>query len=366
MVGCAVLSLVLYRPDWLELVMGLLPQHLKYPAWLPGTYPDIARHSEWVETTRYMGVIGGAGFDYLAYTSWLREKHWGVLPDRATPQKLQEIAGDPRHEVRNWINAPVVDCSISFLVVVVFSAVFVASGAIFLGPAHKVPEESNYLNLQAQFVTGIHPWLLPLYVVGAFLTMLGTLYGTVEIACSIADEIVRTFIADWTPHRAQALRRGVIFWCAAVAFLILGWLYLRQSGGVLPLQNPGQATAAADANEVVVVEKPKRLLAIMTPVNLFTGVLSCGLICVLTVWMDFRWLPEKLRPPLYLTAFNLLAGIIFLALGCKGYWDNEDRILAVGGLVLLGFAAVLIALCLGPMLNPRQPSSSVASGEIVS
>src|SRR6185436_20393588 len=124
-------------------------------------------------------------------------------------------------EVRKWINAPLVDCAISFILVVVFSAVFVASGAMFLGPKHKVPDESNMLNLQAEFVTQIHSWLLPLYVVGAFLTMLGTLYGTVEIACSIADEIFRSFVTDWTKDRAKSLRRRIIGWCATVAFLLL-------------------------------------------------------------------------------------------------------------------------------------------------
>ena len=37
-------------------------------------YPDIAAEPVWVETTRYVGVIGGAGFDYLAYTSFMRDK----------------------------------------------------------------------------------------------------------------------------------------------------------------------------------------------------------------------------------------------------------------------------------------------------
>ena len=64
---------------------------------------------------------------------------------------------------------------------------FVASGTLILGPHHKIPDEKNLLNLQSAFVTGIHPWLLPLYVAGAFLTMLGTLYGTLEVACSIAE-----------------------------------------------------------------------------------------------------------------------------------------------------------------------------------
>jgi hypothetical protein len=364
MVFCAGLTLVLYKPDWLQLLLGLLPQPMSYPDWLPEKYPEIAKHSVWVEVTRYIGVIGGAGFDYLSYTSWLREKSWGILPRRATPQMLDEIAADPQHAVRKWINAPLVDCAISFLLVVVFSSVFVASGAMFLGPEHVVPDEDNLLNLQARFVTQIHSWLLPLYVIGAFLTMLGTLYGTVEIACSIADEILRSFVADWTKERARRLRRGIIGWCASVAFLILGWLFVRQASTPVPAPAERVVTSAVESEgnpakeEAPPVQKPRLLLAAMTPVNLFTGVLSCGLICMVTLWMDRRWLPAALRPPLYLSGLNFLAGLLFLVLGIKGYWDNENRLIAVGSMAGLFVVSMLLAIILGPKLQTSTSTSS--------
>lgn len=372
MVVCACLTLVLYKPDWVQLLLGLVPHPLSYPDWVPEKYPKIAEHSVWSEATLYIGVIGGAGFDYLSYTSWLREKSWGVLPQQATPQLLAEITANPQHDVRKWMNAPYVDCTISFLLVVVFSAVFVASGAMFLGPEHVVPDENNLLNLQARFVTKIHSWLLPLYVVGAFLTMLGTLYGTVEIACSIADEIVRSFVAEWTRDRARRLRRGIISWCATVAFLILGWLFIRQMTAVVPTSVKPTVTASAKSGDKLSapeppakeelakpLDKPKLLVDVIMPVNLFTGILSCGLICMVTVWMDRRWLPPALRPPVYLTGLNFLAGLLFLMLGIKGYWDNENRVVAVGSLVGLFLLSMLIATFLGPRL--LLPSSSTSS-----
>ena len=45
---------------------AFVPQSLEYPTWVAEKYPKIAEQPEWVETTRYVGVIGGAGFDYLA------------------------------------------------------------------------------------------------------------------------------------------------------------------------------------------------------------------------------------------------------------------------------------------------------------
>lgn len=362
LVFCAGLTMLLYNPDWLEVVKGLFPQRLSYPEWVPEKYPEIARHSVWVETTRYVGVIGGAGFDYLAYTSWLREKKWGVLPDRATPEQLEEIAADPNHEVRKWINAPLVDCAISFALIVAFSAVFVACGAMVLGPQEVVPDEDSLLNLQAKFVTKINPLLLPLYVCGAFLTMLGSLYGTIEIACSIADEIVRSFVPDWTKAHAKKLKRSVLIWCAPMAMLILGWLFFRQAtpqDSTEPASTQ-QQTAASDSasddepSETERLPKPRLLLAILTPVNLFTGVLSCGLICIMVIWMDRRELPATLQPPKWMVAMNVVSAIVFLALGLKGYWDNEHRTIVICGMVGIFLTAMVVAGIAGRKLGSAR------------
>lgn len=329
MVLCAAWTLLLYQPNWLEMLFGLVPQRLSYPDWLSERYPDIAKQSVWVETTRYVGVIGGAGFDYLAYTSWLREKSWGLAARRATPEDLAEVAADPHHVMRRWLRAPLVDSSISFGMVVAFSSVFVASGAMILGPSHLVPDEDNMLNLQATLVTQIHPWLLPLYIVGAFLTMIGTLYGTIEIACIIADEIVRSFVPDWTRERAQRLRGGCIAWCATIALLILAWLFLQQ------VLHTGTEN------------RPKILLnTVLTPVNLFTGVLFCGVVCLVNVWIDWRWLPRRLRLPWWLLGLNLFSGVVFLALGVKGYWDHPSRWFALSGLFGMAMGAMMFATIL--------------------
>lgn len=322
MVVSAGVTLILYKPDWLELLKGaIIPQSYSYPAWLGTEYPRIAAQPVWVETTRYVGVIGGAGFDYLAYTSFMRDKAWGQAGSGpASAERLAEIAADPAHPVRRWLRAPLVDCSISFLVIVVFSAVFVASGALILGPHHKIPDEKNLLNLQADFVTGIHPWLLPLYVAGAFLTMIGTLYGTMEVACSIAGEMAHAFSRNFAVNHAHRIRRATIVWCAIGACAILLLLFAYQSTGS--------------------AGKPRLLLAILTPANLFTGVLLCGVLCLVNLWMDRRFLPKELRLPAWLRWMNLGSAFIFLGLGVKGYWDHESRPYAIGSLcVMLTVAA---------------------------
>jgi hypothetical protein len=94
--------------------------------------------------------------------------------------------------------------------------------------------------------------------------------------------------------------------------------------------------------------KPPGLTKLLIPANLFTGVLSCGIICLLNPWMD-RVLPAQLRPGLVLLSLNLFAGTSFLVLGIKGYWD-------LGGLraltILAGTMATgcVVALLLRPMI----------------
>jgi Mn2+/Fe2+ NRAMP family transporter len=303
MMLAATVTLVLYQPDWWALLRGaLVPQALTYPVWLPAKYPHVAAEPVWVEATRYVGVIGGGAFDYLAYTSFVRARGWGQSgAGPASAEQLARVAAGAAHPVRRWVQAPLVDSALSFLVVFVFSAVFVASGTVVLGPRQVLPDETNLLGLQAAFVTGIHPWLFPLYVAGAFLAMLGTLYGTLEVACSIVAEMARCVDREWARCHAQRVRRWTLVWCAAGAWAILWWLGAYQSLG-----EPG---------------KPRLLLAILTPANVLTGVLGCGLVCLLNLWMDRRYVPRALRQPRWLALLNLVAAGVFLGLGLKGLYD---------------------------------------------
>lgn len=298
-----------------------------YPPWLGAEYPQIANQPVWVETTRYVGVIGGAGFDYLAYTSFVRNKSWGQAGDGpVSRERLAEIARDPAHPVRRWVRAPLVDCSISFVLIVAFSAVFVALGTVILGPLRKIPDETNMLNLQSTFVTRLHPLLLPIYITGAFLTILGTLYGTLEVACSLAGEMVRSVNREFAIRYARHIKRITVVWCAVGAFAILAWLSAYQLTG---------ATG-----------KPRLLLAILTPANLFTGVLGCGLFCLLNLWMDRRFVPKTMRLPAWLWLLNLVSAFVLVGLGVKGYWDDKSRWYAIGslgGMLLLGVVGGYVA-----------------------
>ena len=326
-----IVSLTLLEPDWWQMFLGaVLPQPLEYPDWLASDTQlrAIAAKPVWVEASVYVGVIGGASYDYLAYTSFLRNKRWGLAGS--------SIADDPDAETlasaKNWLRAPMVDCAMSFAVVVVFSAVFVASGAIVLGPQHQIPGDGNFLEHQSQFVTKLHPWLYPLYVVGTLLTLLGTLYGTLEVAPPMLAESYRLFRDDSTdPIVAKRLRRFAILWSGTGALFVLAvsFVYQLQSGQ----------------------DRPPGLTNLLTPASLFTGVLSCGFICILNPWMD-RVLPRSFQAPVFLKLLNVLAGIVFLAVGIKAYWELGGRN-ALGILV----STIAVGCAVAMIVKPNQRAS---------
>jgi hypothetical protein len=331
MLFAVIITLVAFGPNWLELLRGMfVPQLLEFPAWLATdanpAAQKIASNSVWAELSLYVGVIGGAGYDYLAYTSYLRDKQWGnaaPVADEAALQSpnsannsIEELRID-RPELRQWLRAPLIDCTLSFVIVLVFSAVFVASGKLVLGPKHQIPGDGAFLDFQAQFVTSLHSSLYPLYVVGAFLTMIGTLYGTLEVAPTILRETTLAVAPSWlTRGGPRRMRLLAICWCSAAAFLVLAVSFVNQ-------------LRAADGN-------PAGLTNLLKPVNLFTGVFACGVICCLNPWMDRR-LPAHYRMPFALFALNVLGGAIFILVGLRGYW-------VFAGWSAMGILAATLAL----------------------
>jgi hypothetical protein len=295
-------SLVLLHPDWAAMVRGLFsPGAIEYPAWRE-KFPQLATRPLWVELVSYVGVLGGSGYDYLAYVSFLRDKRWGAAGGPVLDESaVQAIAADPRHPCREWLRAPLLDASVSFLVVFFFSAVFVASGATVLRPLEQIPEGSDLLTLQAKFMSAAGAWMQPMYFVGAFLAMLGTLYGTIEVAPTVAREMARAL--GRPDLSARWIHRWVTNWVGFGGAMVLG------------------ASLAWTQQSAARNETPPGLIRLLDPANLFTGVLACGLICGLACWADGRFLPASLRAPRTLWALNAVACPLFLALGVRAYWD---------------------------------------------
>ena len=354
----AVASLIMYSPDYIAMFTGFFtPVFNDYPAWIQAKEPDVFETPKWVELTTYVGVIGGAAFDYMAYTTWLRDKRWGYAGSNPpTESEIQEIGDDPQHPARTWLKAPVIDCAISFSLIIIFSAVFVTSGVELLGPEEQLPSSSNMLGQQSEILTAVHPSLYHLYVAGAILTMFGTLYGTIEIGVAIVTEILRSFNRLWTNANRQRIERAVLIWQSSFAVLVILLMfnhvysanklaaetsYATPSSGAGKLLTDGtdittlikseSALASKETTnaEVVSAESKQRspkeiILNVLRPVNLFTGVLACGIFCFANFWIEKKTMPVELQSKGFIQFTYVFAGVIFFVLGVKGYWDNHD------------------------------------------
>ena len=344
----AVISLIMYDPDYVQMMWGFLsPLYGDYPSWIQEKYPAVWGTPKWVELTTYVGVIGGAAFDYMAYTTWLREKRWGFADSGPpTAAHLQEIADDPGHLARRWLKAPVIDCGISFGLIVIFSAVFVTSGVELLGPAQEIPDSGNMLGQQSKILTAVNPWLYSFYVCGAILTMFGTLYGTIEIGVAVVTEILRSFNQEWVKARRHQIERAVLAWQSLLAVLVILLMFShvysvgKENGKALSARPAvrsnidtadtlGESNSAAkpssQSRTTTALRSPKEvILNVLRPVNLFTGVLACGIFCLTNLWIEKNYVPTGLRSPVLMQLLYVVAGLLFLALGLKGYWDNHD------------------------------------------
>ena len=370
----AIVSLVMYDPNYVEMMRGFVsPQFGDYPAWIKDKYQTVWKTPKWVELTTYVGVIGGAAFDYMAYTTWLREKRWGFAGSTPpTDVDLQKIADDPGHPARTWLKAPVIDCGISFTLIVAFSAVFVASGVELLGPAEEIPDSGDMLGQQSRILTEVHPWLYPLYVSGAILTMFGTLYGTIEIGVAVVTEILRSFNPDWVNVRRQSIARVVMSWHAVFSSFVILVMFNhvfsigRENADTVSGQQtvqlnsdtndapdrPNSETDQKSHRETESrLQNPKEvILVVLRPVNLFTGVLACGIFCLSNLWIEMNHVPTKLRSSFLMRALYVGAGLLFLGLGLKGYWDNHDpeggvlqsRWFSMSGIVAVTLLSVVV------------------------
>ncbi len=303
MLGSVIVALFLLKPDWGALASGFLHVgSMSYPEWAR-SLPAFAERPEWVEAATYAGVVGGSGYDYLAYVAWLRDKH-GQGRGR-------------RHAEADLVRLVRADATVSFVLVLVFSTVFVACGTILLGPQQQVPAGSDLLTLQAQFVGVVGPWLKPLYFAGALLALLGTLYGTIEVAPAVVRELWAPLAGKGREPDAVRQRRWVVRWVSWGGLgLLFGTLVWRWFSGV---------------------RETFDLVALVTPANLLTGVFACGWISLLNVWLDRR--PGTRPMGFALLALNGLGGVAFSLVGLRAVWEQ-------GGAKATGTLAGVIALAM--------------------
>jgi len=222
----------------------------------------------------------------------LREKAWGLMGrSRSAGSEGVAIASDGENVSlgKQWLRAPLIDSAVSFGCVVIFTMAFMILGAAVLRPEQIVPDDTQLLSVQANFLVLLHPALLYLYQFGVFTAFFGTIMAAYELYVRTTHECFRPISQKVRSMSIGSLRPWVVAYCG------LGGIAIMWSGG-----NPVQ---------------------IVTPAAIFGGVLTCGMWCLLMVWTDRTFLPKPLRMGMGLLILNLASGLFLTAWGVRGAID---------------------------------------------
>jgi hypothetical protein len=307
-----------------------VPRIPDYAPWIFQKYPDVAARPPWVEITVYIGAIGGGTYDFIGYIGMLREKDWGILglPNLAEVQQriyeLEEKGGriplsEEEEDVKTglaWTKAPAIDSIASFGSVILFASGFMIGGARLLHAEELIPTGLKLLEYQAQFLTRIHRWLLPVYDMGVFLAIAGTVYGAYEVYTRTAFECLRTVFPGLRKITVKQVRPWVCLYVGAVGMFFM-WMTR-----ILP--------------QVKLIDLP-------TPAGIIGGVMTCGLWCLAMIWTDRKYLPKPYQMGGVLVLLNVIAGVGMTTMGLKAWWDyGADKL--HGGWTGYIFLAVVVVI----------------------
>lgn len=307
LVGAMLLLMIIatfaVNPDWPSVFAGAVTPALPdYPQWVKAN-PAFADRTLIVEMVAYMGVMGGGVQDYVGYVGMMREKAWGLI-GRVTGGSRRPALAEDEANVRlglRWLKAPLIDCTVSFGSVLVFTATFLILGATLLQPNRIVPSGMDLYNYQVVFLTQLHPGrtaqilLSALYKAGVFFAIFGTVYGAFELYVRTAHECVRSVSVKWRSLPLDRMRLWTLLYSgvAAIGLVVYAWW-----------------TASQDPRGV-----GWNPISMMTIPLHITGVLLAGPWCFAMVWVDRKYLPRPLRMGSFLVTLNILCGLVFTYFG---------------------------------------------------
>ena len=331
MIIAVLFSAFYFKPDWLAVLVGsFIPRIPEYAPWILEKYPDVAARPPWVEAVVYIGAIGGGTYDYIGYIGMLREKDWGVLglPNLAeVQQRIYELVekgeriplSEEPEDVKvalGWVKAPAIDSVVCFASIIVFSLGFMIGGARILHAEQLIPSGLKLLEYQAQFLTRIHRWLLPVYDAGVFLAIAGTVYGAYEVYTRTAFECLRTVFPALRKVTVKQVRPWVCLYVGAAGMFLMWMTRLFPS---------------------------VKLIDLPTPAGIIGGVMTCGLWCLAMIWTDKKYLPKPYQMRGWLVFLNIIAGIGMTGMGLKAWWDyGADKL--HGGWTGYIFLIVVVAI----------------------
>ena len=291
------IAVAMVRPEWIEVIKGLIPQPVSYPAWVHEKYPEIVSRNIWIEVGMYLGALGGGMYDYFAFLRYAKERKWGLLAHENADEIvdiLESIPSDRKlpllptkeniERALAWMKAPFYDQVISFFVAIGLGTLpFLVLGATILHPQQLVPAGFKLVEHQVQFLEIISPYAIPLYWLGMFFAIFGTSWGMLDTHASSVYELVRTVWPKAEKIGYNKFRLFPIFWEYVLGVLIF-----------LTGIKPAQAVAFGGT---------------------LGGVFGIGLFGFLILYVENKRLPKEFRLSTGWMALLIISSVFLLALG---------------------------------------------------
>jgi hypothetical protein len=222
--GTAIASLIVV-PDVSRLLLGAV-SFGSFPA-TPNWAPTAARQDYSLNLVTVFGYVGGGLSAYLAYSSWVTLKGWGMnshphieriraragraprvdyLPDQPGPARRMHVLLTPLR----W------DVGMGALVLGLVTVAFMTAGAVVLYPREQSLPGGPFdlLTRQAGIWEQLHAALVPVYYVIVIAALWGTLASVPDAVSRVAHD---TFSSIW-PRFATVSRRRL-------QALIAGWFF---------------------------------------------------------------------------------------------------------------------------------------------
>jgi len=200
-------------------VLEILPNFLtigqnvprEFPEWVTSNpdYASVTKTSIPLYMLAYLGTLTITLITTIGYLGWIKIKRWGVFKEKKDPNVFSEkcfndfkkngritYLPDKKEEIKKsrlLLKPLLVDLSLAFIVVSIISAAYMIAGAILMGPPHnKLPTDTKLVQNQLVIFTYLADWLKPIFQVGVFFALFGTVYAGFEAATRMLYETSKT------------------------------------------------------------------------------------------------------------------------------------------------------------------------------
>lgn len=162
----ALIAVAVVHPDWFAMFKGFFTiQVPKVAPWV--TAQDIVTVPVMLQLAAIYGTMHGAYVDFTAYISWWRSR----VDEKKVALKSETMTGLK------------LDLFISFVIVAIFMAAFLAAGVIILGERHIVPNGVDLISAQKSIYSVINPFVGNyLYPLAILVVIGGSIYAGMDAA----------------------------------------------------------------------------------------------------------------------------------------------------------------------------------------